>query len=65
LRSSADDEAKKKARLARFGVDVKSASLEDDKKKARAARFAPALDGSTSEVNKKLKPDLAGTVAST
>lgn len=65
LRSSADDEAKKKARLARFGVDVKSASLEDDKKKARAARFASALDESTSEVNKKLKPDLAETVAST
>lgn len=65
LRSSADDEAKKKARLARFGVDVKSASLEDEKKKTRAARFAPALDGSTSEVNKKLKLDLAGTVSST
>lgn len=38
LHSSADDEAKKKARLAIYGVDVKSASLEDDKKKARAAR---------------------------
>ena len=38
LRSFADDEAKKKACLARFGVDVKSASLENDKKKAKAAR---------------------------
>eukprot|EP01018_Ginkgo_biloba_P013393 Gb_19553 [translate_table: standard] len=61
-RSSADDEAKKKARLARFGMDVKSDFLEDDKRKARAARFSSAVNGNASEVNEKLKPELAGAV---
>ena len=36
----ADEEAKKKARVTRFGSDVKVDSLEEEKRKARAIRFA-------------------------
>ena len=34
-----EEEAKKKARLARFGKDTKVDSAEDDKRKARALRY--------------------------
>lgn len=39
--TSADEEAKKKARLARFAPASKPDSVEEDKRKARAIRFVP------------------------
>ncbi|KAJ4908889.1 Protein MODIFIER OF SNC1 11 [Raphanus sativus] len=46
--STEEEEAKKKARLARFGNGSKVDSAEDDKRKARALRFSkPASDPSS------------------
>ncbi|KFK24726.1 hypothetical protein AALP_AA8G016600 [Arabis alpina] len=53
-----EEEAKKKARLARFGndtkadakVDVKVNSAEEDKRKARALRFSKAASDSSSDL---------------
>lgn len=41
---SADEEAKKKARLARFGSATVTDSAEEDKKKARALRYTNRVD---------------------
>jgi hypothetical protein len=43
-----NEEAKKKARSVRFGLDI-----EEEKKEARAARFGLQLNNSTADVNKK------------
>ncbi|XP_057983095.1 protein MODIFIER OF SNC1 11 [Malania oleifera] len=49
----ADEEAKKKARLARFAPASKTDSMEEDKRKARAIRFSDPPSSSLSEVNGK------------
>lgn len=46
-----DDEAKKKARLARFAPGSKTDPLEEDKRKARAIRFSQNQPASISETN--------------
>ncbi|ONI03217.1 hypothetical protein PRUPE_6G244900 [Prunus persica] len=52
-----DENAKKKARLARFApiskTDTKTDPMEEEKRKARALRFSKASTGSLSQVNDK------------
>lgn len=51
---SADEEVKKKARLARFAAAVpKTDPQEEEKKKARALRFSQPPSDSLSQVNDK------------
>lgn len=52
---SADVEAKKKARLARFAPPAKADPVEEDKRKARALRFSQSQSGSQSQENGKEK----------
>ncbi|ESW34697.1 hypothetical protein PHAVU_001G173200 [Phaseolus vulgaris] len=49
--TAADEEAKKKARLARFAPASKVDPLEEDKRKARALRFANPSSTSIANVN--------------
>ncbi|XP_052119433.1 protein MODIFIER OF SNC1 11 [Arachis duranensis] len=59
--SSADEEAKKKARLARFAPASKVDPVEEDKRKARAERFSNQSSGSLTQVNGegKIEPQKA------
>lgn len=50
----ADEEAKKKARLARFGGEPKESLLEEDKRKARAMRFSKPVSNSPPELSGKV-----------
>jgi len=62
---SSDEEAKKKARLERFGQGTNVDKAEEGKRKARAARFAETSSGSAQENGKgNSKPD-AATVTGT
>ncbi|MQL91926.1 hypothetical protein Taro_024547 [Colocasia esculenta] len=54
---SDDEEAKKRARLERFGQD-KSSSLEEEKRKARAERFAKGTSSAPSQTNGKVNSTL-------
>ncbi|XP_027350313.1 protein MODIFIER OF SNC1 11 isoform X1 [Abrus precatorius] len=56
--TASDEEAKKKARLARFAPVSKTDPLEEDKRKARALRFSNPSPTSLSQVNGegKLEP---------
>ncbi|KAG2245126.1 hypothetical protein Bca52824_093023 [Brassica carinata] len=60
-----EEEAKKKARLARFGKDTKVDSAEEDKRKARALRFSKPASDSSSELPGKLNvgKEAAGNAA--
>ncbi|KAJ0244042.1 Protein MODIFIER OF SNC1 11 [Hirschfeldia incana] len=60
-----EEEAKKKARLARFGKDTKVDSAEEDKRKARALRFSKPASGSSSELpgNLNIGKEAAGNAA--
>ncbi|KAL0709016.1 hypothetical protein Bca4012_015994 [Brassica carinata] len=49
-----EEEAKKKARLARFGNGSKVDSAEDDKRKARALRFSKPASDPSSDLPEKL-----------
>lgn len=49
--TAADEEAKKKSRLARFAPYTKTDTKEEDKKKARALRFSNPPPSSSSKVN--------------
>ncbi|XP_054824423.1 protein MODIFIER OF SNC1 11-like isoform X2 [Prosopis cineraria] len=51
--TAADDEAKKKARLAKFAPVSKIDPLEEEKRKARAIRFSNAPSSSLSHANVK------------
>lgn len=63
--SSADEDAKKKARLERFGQSTNVDKGEEEKRKARALRFAETSSGPSQENGKdSSKPD-AATVAGT
>ncbi|XP_072996536.1 uncharacterized protein [Typha latifolia] len=62
--STVDEEAKKKARLARFAQNPKIDSLEEEKRKARAARFGEASTASSQANGKDEFEQKAATVAS-
>lgn len=51
--SVSEEEAKRKARLARFAPYPKTDSVEEDKRKARALRFSKTSSSSVSQVNGK------------
>ncbi|XVF76543.1 hypothetical protein PTKIN_Ptkin13bG0274100 [Pterospermum kingtungense] len=51
--TDADEEAKKKARLARFAPNSKIDTVEEEKRKARAMRFSNPPSSSLSQVNVK------------
>ncbi|KAB2048126.1 hypothetical protein ERO13_A13G076000v2 [Gossypium hirsutum] len=51
--TAADEEAKKKARLARFAQDSKPDTVEEEKRKARAIRFSNPPSSTSSQVNGK------------
>ncbi|KAH0638723.1 hypothetical protein KY285_035309 [Solanum tuberosum] len=55
--NSTDEEAKKKARLARFAPPAKADPVEEDKRKARALRFSQSQSGSQSQENGKEKTE--------
>nr|XP_004246720.1 protein MODIFIER OF SNC1 11 [Solanum lycopersicum] len=54
---STDEDAKKKARLARFAPPAKADPVEEDKRKARALRFSQSKSGSQSQENGKEKTE--------
>ncbi|MCI55106.1 SAP domain-containing ribonucleoprotein-like isoform, partial [Trifolium medium] len=49
--TAADEDAKKKARLARFKPGSKTDPAEEDKRKARLARFSNSSSTTLSQVN--------------
>ncbi|GKV05721.1 hypothetical protein SLEP1_g17696 [Rubroshorea leprosula] len=62
--TAADEEAKRKSRLARFAPYTKTDSQEEDKRKARAIRFSNPPANSLSQVNGKGNIELnAATIA--
>ncbi|GMI84727.1 modifier of snc1, 11 [Hibiscus trionum] len=51
--TAADEEAKKKARLARFAPESKLDTMEEEKRKARAIRFSNPPSSTSSQANGK------------